>query len=135
MNRESESEAKQRLFALAHDDPFLGAESLKPGIEGMQLITLPTGEHVGFVMPMKGTAGYFRVGSIYIEPRYRGKGHAGRFVAEYFKDKPGQAWIRPTNRPSQQTFYSAGFYKSGRTTNANGKLYEEWVNKPRMLGW
>lgn len=132
---ETEDEAKHRLYTLAYSDPFLGGESLKPGIKGMQLITLPSGEHVGFVMPMAGTAGYSRVGSIYIEPKYRGKGIAGKFVAEYFKDKPGQAWIRPTNKPSQGTFYSAGFYKSGRTTNANGKLYEEWVNKPRMLGW
>lgn len=128
-------EDKQRLLSLAMTDPFLGPESLKLGIEGMELITLPTGEAVGFVMPMKGNGQYQRLGSIFIEPKWRGKGIAQKFTIEYFKDKPGQAWIRPTNRPSQQTFKAAGFYKTGRTTTANDKLYEEWVNKPMTLRW
>lgn len=133
--KESVGDAKHRLLFMAYDDPFLGPESLKPGVAGMELINNSAGDYVGFVMPMKGDRGYQRVGSIYIEPKWRGKRIAEDYVQLYFKDKPGQAWIRPTNTPSQKTFRSAGFYRTGRTTKANGNLYEEWVNRAAVFAW
>lgn len=133
--RESEEDAKKRLFWMAMDDPFLGPPSLKSGVEGMRLITLPSGEHAGFIMPMAGSGKYQRVGTIYIDPKYRGKGVGRDFVTHYFKDKFGQSWIRRDNKPSQNTFKAAGFYKTGRTSTVNGNFYEEWVNKPQTMDW
>jgi GNAT superfamily N-acetyltransferase len=135
MNKETVEGAKQRLFDLAMKDPFLGPESLKAGLDGMELIFLPTGETIGFIMPMKGDGGYYRVGSIYIDPKHRGKRYAAQFIRQYFSNKAGQAWIRPENKPSQTAFLTSGFYKSGRKTTANGKVYEEWLNRPRTMGW
>lgn len=132
---ELDDDAKWRLLDMAMHDPFLGPASLTVDITKLELIRLSDGTAAGFIMPMKGDRGYQRVGSIYIEPKWRGKGIAEDYVRLFFKDKPGQAWIRPTNIPSQKTFQSAGFYRTGRTTKANGNLYEEWVNRAATFAW
>lgn len=133
--QEPDEAAKWRLLDMAMHDPFLGPAALTVDITKLELIRLSDGTAAGFIMPMKGNGNYQRVGSIYIEPKWRGKGLARDFVIDYFKDKPGQSWIRPENKPSQGTFKAAGFFKTGKTLIANGKLYEEWVNQKQTFRW
>ena len=132
---EYEMDTKERLLAMAMNDTYLGPDGLKVGVEGMELIVLPNGEAAGFIMPMNGTGSYKRVGSIYIDPKYRGKNIARDYVTQYFKDKAGQAWIRHDNKPSQGTFKAAGFYRTGRRVTVKGHPYDEWINRPQTLAW
>ena len=134
-HNESVEDAKHRLLDMAMNDPFLGPAALPVDINELELIITKNGEYAGFITPMKGGGNYRRVGSIFVDPKFRGKGVARDFVVDYFKDKPGQSWIRPDNKPSQGTFKAAGFFKTGKTQIANGKLYEEWVNQHQTFRW
>lgn len=141
---DNKAEAK-RLIELALKDPRLGRPALTADINQLEWI-YHDGKPVGFFTPKLESDGRYRTGTIFIEPSQRGKGLATDVVKKYFEDgdKPGRAWIEPSNVASQTIFKRAGFYKSGRITNskATSRMFEEWVNKPipplvsrPVLGW
>lgn len=95
------------------------------------------GELAGYAIPRM-TDGVWRVGPIYTSPKFRGKGVGRWFVREFFKGRKGLAWIEPNNIPSQKTFSSAGFYKTGEEhVGSTGIVYDIWSNvkEGSSLSW
>lgn len=136
---------KDRLIHMALKDPFLGPAAVTEDPTQMKWI-MWNDRPIGFYVPKQEADGRYRTGTIYIDPAYRGKGHAYMEVKGFFDEgkKPGRAWIEPGNRASQSLYKRAGFYKSGRVTTPKGshRMFEEWVNQPtppltlhRSLGW
>ena len=140
-----ELENYKRLLKLALKDKWLGINAVTT--DANQLVWIRhDGKPVGFFTPKLESDGRYRTGTIFIEPKFRGKGLASNTVKAYFDDgdKSGRAWIEPTNHASQSIYKRAGFYKSGRITHSKttSRMFEEWVNKPypplsmlRSLGW
>lgn len=137
--------AAKRLIEMALKDPRLGPSAVT--LDATQLKWIMWNDApIGFYTPKLESDGRYRTGTIYLDPAYRGKGHAYLEVKGYFEDgdKPGRAWIEPTNKPSQNLYKRAGFYKSGRITHSKttSRMFEEWINKPMpplvskpVLGW
>lgn len=70
------------------------------------------GKLVGFYGPRK-DRGYWRTGSIYILPNYRGLGLASKAVNDFFSKVEGKglAYIEPHNISSMKAYEKAGFKK------------------------
>ena len=122
----------QGLFDQALKDRFLGPEALKNNLANIVPLTYE-GKTVGFSIPFKEMDDYWRTGSIYVDPKYRGKDVAGKFIREFSKDKLVRAWIEPANYPSQKAFKGAGFRNTGRKTHVGNKVFEEWISRTATL--
>ena len=137
--------SQQRIIDMALKDPHLGPAAIAKDASEIKWI-IWNDEPIGFYAPKLEPDGRWRTGTIFIEPAYRGKRHAAFEVEAFFENgaKPGRAWIEPTNKPSQNLYKRAGFYKSGRIVNSKttSRMFEEWINKPMpplvsrpTLGW
>lgn len=83
---------------------------------------------VGFHAPYVGNDGYQRVGPLYIDPSYRGKGIAFNYIKEFLDGKKAKARIHEGNLASQKVFERTGFKK--------GELEEtEWDGKKHQVRW
>lgn len=141
----ADNPAQKRLIELALKDPHLGPAAVTTDASKLTWI-MWNDQPIGFYTPKLESDGRWRTGTIYVEPAYRGKGHAYLEVKAFFEeeDRPGRAWIEPSNKSSQNLYRRAGFYKSGRVTHskATPRMFEEWINKPMpplvsrpVLGW
>lgn len=81
----------------------------------------------GFAIPRKDSDGYHRTGPIFVLPQYRRKGIAHAFVAEFFKDKKGRAYIETDNTASRALFKGVGFEPSGKTLKDGDDTLEEYL--------
>lgn len=131
----------KRLIGLAMEDPFLGPAALKNHMENVVLIE-HEGKPVGFAVPFVERFGIWRTGSIYIQPEYRGKGLAKRFITEFSRGKPVRAWIEPSNVSSIRAFTESGFRRTGQKAYAGNKPFDEYVTKEvssingsKVLNW
>jgi GNAT superfamily N-acetyltransferase len=134
----------KRLIDLAMKDPFLGPSSLKNNMDRITPL-IYEGKTVGFVVPFQEKDGYWRTGTIYIEPKYRKKGIAHQWIESFLEGKPGRAWIEPRNASSIAAYTAAGLTKSGKRTTApgTGRVFEEYLTEeagmeskvPNTLSW
>lgn len=91
---------------------------------------------VGFYMPrtslINGTL-YHRVGGIFVDPEYRGKGLASKMIADFYKDKDyGLAYIEPDNVSSLRVFEKNGFIRDGMITgNRTGRQLWRMIKEPK----
>lgn len=120
----------EKLLIESTEDPMLSKLSVNIDSTMVRYGIEYEGRLVGFFTPRLDThdgVQYWRTGTIYIQPAYRGKGLAKQAVQEFFRDKPkGLAYILPTNTPSMKTYKSAGFKPIKKTTHpANNKVY--WI--------
>jgi GNAT superfamily N-acetyltransferase len=74
------------------------------------------GNLVGFYSPKK-SGDYWRTGTIYVDPKFRGKGLGTKAINDFFSQKKkGLAYIEPSNLGSMGAFTKAGFKEVKRTT-------------------
>lgn len=68
---------------------------------------------------------YWRTGTIYIQPAYRGHGHGKAAIQQFFAVHPyGLTHIREDNLPSLMTYTSVGFLVRGKFVQPkNNKTY------------
>jgi 8-oxo-dGTP pyrophosphatase MutT (NUDIX family) len=66
-----------------------------------------------FIMEYKNKS-YFRSGTIYLLPSYRGKGLMFYILQKTFNGKRGISWINNSNLPSQKLFLKLGFVKKDK---------------------
>jgi GNAT superfamily N-acetyltransferase len=120
----------KRLFDAAMRDPFLGPAALTSHLENIQPIVYK-GHTVGFVVPFREDDGYWRTGSIYIEPAFRKKGIAHDWIETFMEGKAGRAWIDPRNKSSIAAYTAAGFTRSGRRVKSNisGNWFDEYLTE------
>lgn len=125
------------LVAESARDPYLGDFATTKNIT--DVVAFYVGKvAVGFAIPRRDSDGRYRTGPIYISPDQRKKGYAKQYVSLYFKDKPGRAYIDPTNIASQRLFASVGFVKSGKVIKSDGISLDEWVTPakaPSSFKW
>ncbi|MNG15156.1 hypothetical protein D3C84_989630 [compost metagenome] len=98
-------------------DPYLGAPALKSNMENITPL-IYKGRTVGFAVPFRESDGYWRTGSIYIEPAFRRKGIA-------------HEWIESRNASSIAAYTAAGFTKSGRRVKSeiSGNWFDEYLTE------
>lgn len=120
----------RRLVELAMRDPYLGAPALKNHMENITPL-MYKGHTVGFAVPFRETDGYWRTGSIYIEPAFRKKGIAHEWIESFMEGKAGRAWIDPRNASSIAAYTAAGFTKSGRRVKSpeTGNWFDEYLTE------
>lgn len=120
----------KRLFDMAMRDQFLGSAALTSHLENIQPIVYK-GHTVGFAVPFREEDGYWRTGSIYIEPAFRRKGIAHVWIEEFMEGKAGRAWIDPRNASSIAAYTAAGFTKSGRRVKSeiSGNWFDEYLTE------
>lgn len=120
----------RRLVEMAMRDPFLGAAALKSHMENIVPLVYK-GHTVGFAVPFREEDGYWRTGSIYIEPAFRRKGIAHVWIEEFMEGKAGRAWIDPRNASSIAAYTAAGFTKSGRRVKSDisGNWFDEYLTE------
>lgn len=113
-----------RLVRDATKDPQLGEFILQKKLSSIRVFyynDIP----VGFAIPRRESDGRYRTGPIYVNPRYRHKGVAKAFVAEYFSGRPGRCYIEPHNIASIRLFTSCGFRRTSKTlVDGDDTLYE-----------
>jgi len=132
------------LIAQALKDPFLGPAAFKSGLAGLVEIK-DNGKVVGFAIPFQEKDGYWRTGTIYIDPKHRKKGIAHRWIEEFMEGKTGRAWIESRNAASIAAYTAAGLTKSGKRTTSKetGRVFDEYLteeagmesNRPQVLSW
>jgi L-amino acid N-acyltransferase YncA len=120
----------ERLLKLALRDPFLGHAALQSNMENITPIVYK-GHTVGFAVPFREKDGYWRTGSIFIEPAFRRKGIAHAWIEEFMEGKAGRAWIDPRNASSIAAYTAAGFTKSGRRVKSDktGNWFDEYLTE------
>jgi len=118
----------------ASEDEFLGDvvyQRMTPA-----LIEFKSGsELVGFAIPRL-EQGFFRVGPIYVDPKWRGKGVATDFLKSFFEHRSGRAYIEPNNTASKKSFEAAGCRYTGKVYVKGPERYlqsEKRVSK--SLSW
>jgi len=129
------------LVDKALKDPFLGPAALKNHMENIVPLYFE-GKVVGFSVPFQEPDGYWRTGSIYILPEYRGKGVAADFIRAFRQGKRMRAWIEPKNASSIRAYKAAGFLPTTKRAYANAKPFDEYTVEARdsermskMLDW
>lgn len=144
MNPDENTDPLVSLVAKAMKDKFLGKYALTYKMENIIPI-LYKGKTVGFAVPFREDDGYWRTGSIYLDPVYRRKGIAHHWISEFLEGKPGRAWINPENTASIAAYTAAGLTRSGRRMKSKqtGNWFDEYLteeagmesNSPRVLFW
>lgn len=131
----------QDLFNKALKDPFLGPAALKLHLENITPLYFE-GKVVGFSVPFQEPDGYWRTGSIYVLPEYRGKGVAADFIRAFRQGKRMRAWIEPKNASSIRAYKAAGFLPTAKRAYAGAKPFDEYTVEARdsermskMLDW
>lgn len=112
------------LLEKASNDPFLGDFIYSKKLQDTQVFCV-NGTPVGFIIPRVDSDGRARSGPVFIDPLYRKKGYAEKFLSQFFKDKKGRAFIEPNNLASQRTFSKVGFKQSEKILkSSDGTFYE-----------
>jgi hypothetical protein len=108
-------------------DPELSGISLNGPAVGI----MHEGECVGWHAPRQDKGGW-RVGAIYIDPQFRGRGIAGSVVRDFLSDKDAaDVPIRVGNESSERMFSSAGFVPTGREIVHEGETLHWWT-RPKV---
>jgi len=110
----------EALLAASTKDQFLGDIVRHKKLNGL-VVFLYDSEPVGFAIPRSESGGYYRTGPIFVLPQFRGKGISKRFVADFFKNKKGRAYIADSNKASQTVFTNAGFVKTEKSVDDDGE--------------
>lgn len=105
-----EDQRVAELIKMASKDRFLGESVLEEPESNMHLI-YHEGELAGLAWIKRQSGGYYQLDSIFVDPKYRGKGVATDFLKIYYANKKGRAWIESDNHASVATFTNAGFKK------------------------
>lgn len=74
---------------------------------------------------------YWRSGTVFIVPQYRGKGIMAQVLREFFEThQPGLAWIDDKNSASINLFNALGFVKERPKVDGDGNA-GHWYIRPR----
>ena len=84
-------------------------------------------EVIGFIAPRKSSDGVWRLKSIFVLPDFRGQGVARQVIKDFFKSRPGRAFINNSNISSQKAFKAAGFVPYMEEDRWDGGKW--WANK------
>jgi len=105
-----EDDRIRELIRMASKDRFLGESVLEEPDSNMHLI-YHEGELAGLAWVKRKSDGYYQTDSIFVDPKYRGKGVAVGFLTIFYMNKKGRAWIESDNHASIAVFTKAGFKK------------------------
>lgn len=114
------------LLSLAKADPEIGPYLLKPELYR----AIKVGDEFVGTIRKDASAEGAKIGSIFISPKYRGKGYASLAIEEALGEKAGFAFISPTNTASQNTFAKLGFTKGASKTFSDGEVLDIWQRGP-----
>lgn len=106
-----------------------------PECEGACLKAPPVGIYfenkvVGFYSPRQEPNGKWRLGLLYISPKYRGRGLLFRTAKKFFEDRePALVPIRIGNKGSENLFRSLGFVPTGIKITDDTYWVGQWWEK------
>lgn len=126
----------QHLIEDSIKNDFLG-EIVRDRLNHQVVVFVYDGAYAGYAIPRQEGA-YWRVGPIYVDPKYQGKGIAKTFIQGFFATRKGRAYIDPKNLASGKAFIDSGFKKTGKVMRGSrGDLLEqyEWTPPSKTLGW
>lgn len=126
--------ALTKMLAEARNDQFLG--DVVYARKSDKMILMMDGQKlIGFAMPRL-ESGFYRVGPIYVDPSYRGKGVAKDFLTWFFESRSGRAYIEPHNTASRKSFSAAGFVMTGKVhVKGNDRFLQFEKRVSKSLSW
>jgi len=126
----------QPLIEASIKNDFLG-EIVRERLNNQIVVFVYDGQYAGYAVPRQEGL-YWRVGPIYVDPKYQGKGIAKAFITSFFEHRKGRAYIDPANLSSSKAFLAAGFRKTGKVLRGSrGDLLDqyEWTPSSKALQW
>lgn len=120
--------AIQALIDASTQDPHLGDIATKKKLKDM-VVFYYNDVPAGFAIPRRESDSYYRTGPIFVLPEYRNKGLAKQFVANFFQNKKGRAYIADTNVASQQLFTAAGFTRTDKSVVDDGEQLYQYIKE------
>jgi RimJ/RimL family protein N-acetyltransferase len=117
----------QMVIEQAYRDPMIGGDWLRErlaNLDPVMVITTQPIHPVGFFIPRREN-GYWRSGTVYLDPKYRGRGIMCQILKPFFDSHmPAVAWIADANAASQSLYTRLGFtqWRAYTVTNRDGTL-------------